>query len=297
MRWLASLALLLIAVPPDTRQEYEIGPGDVLHVAVFGQADMTGDFTVDADGIMAFPFLGKIKASGLAASDLERKLTTLLADGYLRKPHVAVQVKEFHSQRVFVTGEVQRPGPYGLRPERSLLALLRDVGDLTSNAGHEVIVIRPPHVAGAGNSPEELPNPDASPAPVANPQPSPTPTPAVSGLPGEVPGSEVYRLSLRDVRSGNPDKDVRLETGDTVYFPKAAQVYVTGNVGRPGAFRFDEGLTVYQALNLAGGITERGSSKGVKVVRIVEGQRKELKLKPNDVLQPEDTVVVPERFF
>src|SRR5215470_13374559 len=119
MRSLAVVALLLIAAAPESRQEYEVGPGDLLHVAVFGQTDMTGDFTVQSDGIMNFPFLGKIKASGLTTSDLERKLTTLLADGYLRKPHVSVTVQEFHSQRVFVTGEVQKPGPYGLRPERS----------------------------------------------------------------------------------------------------------------------------------------------------------------------------------
>jgi len=63
--------------------------------------------------------------------------------------------------------------------------------------------------------------------------PPPRPGPA---LPGEVPGAEVFHVNLRELRSGYPDKDMRLLVGDTVYFPKAAQVYVTGHVARPGAF-------------------------------------------------------------
>lgn len=268
--------VVLLLAPAVLAQEYRIGLGDVVHVAVLGQPEMTGDVAVDANGNIPFPFLGKIKAAGLTATELERQVTSLLADGYLKDPHVSVGVKEFHSQRVFVAGEVTRPGPYGLRPERSLLLLLKDVGELTASAGHEVVIVRPPKT-----------DAPASPAPEAKP----------SGLPGEMPGATVFRVSLRALRSGRPDQDVRLEPGDTIYLPRAAQVYVTGHVGRPGAFRFEEGLTVYQVLNLAGGITERGSAKGVKIVRLVDGRRTELKPKPIDLVRPEDTIVVPERFF
>jgi polysaccharide export outer membrane protein len=282
-RALAAVFALLGALA--LAEEYQIGPGDVLRVAVLGQTDMTGEFTIDAWGGMSFPFLGKVEAGGMTAVELEKKLTVLLADGYLRQPHVSVVVKEFHSLRVFVTGEIGRPGAYGLRPERSLLALLRDVGELSASVGHEVLVIRPPRYAA---------QPEAS-NPAVDGKP-PATEPRAPGQP-ETPGAEIFHVSLRDLRSGNPAKDFRLEPGDTVYFPRAAQVYVTGNVGRPGAFRFEEGLTVYQALNLAGGITEKGSSKSVKIVRIVGGQRKELKPKPTDLVEPEDTIVVPERFF
>ena len=104
-------------------------------------------------------------------------------------------------------------------------------------------------------------------------------------------------MKLREVRSGYPDKDVRLQIGDTIYFPKAAQIYLTGHVARPGAYRFDENMTVFQALALAGSVTERGSMKRVRVIRLVDGRRKELSLKLTDVLEPEDTIHVPERFF
>jgi polysaccharide biosynthesis/export protein len=338
---IVAVCLVSVPSPSASAQEYEIGPADVLNVLVLGQAAMSGEMAVDADGMLNFPFLGRVKASGLSPGELERKLTTLLSDGYLKRPQVSVSVKQFRSQRVFVTGEVVRPGPYGLRPDRSLLTLLQDVGDLTTNVGHEVIVIRAPAPAPWTPAPIEASPPgEAPPAPVEAPPappivaplgedrsngrdeekhrdkerdkdkekqdeapeepaptPAPTPTPLARALyPGEVPGSQIFRLNLRDIRSGYPDKDMQLQVGDTVYLPKAAQFYVSGHVAKPGAFRYEEGLTVFQALALAGNPTERGSNK-VKLIRLVDGKRKEFRPKMSDTVLPEDTLHVPERFF
>ena len=119
----------------------------------------------------------------------------------------------------------------------------------------------------------------------------------VAGAPLEIPDAEVFRVSLQELQSGNADRNILLQPGDTVYVPKAAQIYVTGAVARPGPYRFQEGTTLMQALIGAGGVTERGSAKRAKVLRLVDGKRVEVKLKPEDYLQPEDTIVVPERFF
>lgn len=274
--------------------DYEIGPGDVLKVVVLGQAEMTGSFTVGSDGMVGFPILGKIKASENTTLELERKLTILLADGILKRPQVTVTVADYGSQKVFVTGEVQRPGQYSLKADRTLLALLGDVGALGPNVGHEVIVVRPPLVP---EEPAVVP-----PAAAASPE---TPTPAaeaaapsgIPGLPFVVPGSEVFRISLLELQSGNPEKNITLWAGDTVYFPKASQVYVMGSVARPGPYRYQEGMTVLQALTVAGGATERGSAGRTKVVRIVNGKKVEKKVKATDLVWPEDTLLVPERFF
>jgi len=300
----ALLVAFLGVTPLVVAQDvYEIGPSDVLKIVVLGQEQLSGEFTVDRLGMIRFPFLGSVKAAELSPRDLERKLATLLADGYLKRPQVAVSVKESNSQRVYVTGEVKKPGAYGLRAERSLRALLAEIGELTAEAGHEVVVIRPPKLVEAPG-PSPYPSPPegergvqegSEGQPAVEPTPAPTPTPDPS-LPMAVPGSEIFRLSLRELRSGNPEKDFAVESGDTVYVPRAAQVYVTGFVARPGAIRFEEGMTVYKAIALAGGVSERGSSKP-KVVRIVDGKRKELKAKPTDLLLPEDTIVVSERFF
>jgi polysaccharide export outer membrane protein len=289
--------------------EYEIGPGDVVRVVVLGQADMTSTFAVDSEGLINFPILGKVKASEHTTLELERKLTTLLADGYLKRPQVTVTIAEYGSQKVFVAGEVQRPGAYPLKADRSLLALLSDIGPLGPNAGHEVIVIRPP-VANAASAAEQPPAgstegpPPAqageTPASAANPPPPATadaPATAVAGLPFTVPGSEVVHISLLELQSGNPERNLLLRAGDTVYFPRASQVYVMGSVARPGPYRYQEGMTVLQALILAGGATDRGSSGRTRVIRIVGGKKVEKKAKPTDLVQPEDTLVVPERFF
>jgi polysaccharide biosynthesis/export protein len=291
---------LLVTARLLAQQSYEIGPGDVLHVLVLGQEAMSGEFAVDEGGLMRFPFLGSVKAAGLQPGELERKLTTLLSDGYLKRPQVSISVKQYKSRRVFVTGEVAKPGPYGLRSDQSLMTLLKDVGELTPMVGHEVVVIRPPlpsPPAEATPAPESAESNGGESGPEAEASPSPVPSlPPVSGLPGEVPGSQVFRVNLRELRAGYPGKDLKLEVGDTVYFPKAAQVYVTGQVARPGAFRYEEGMTVFQALAAAGSVSDRGSSK-VRIIRLVDGKRKELRVKMTDLVQPEDEIRVPERFF
>ena len=292
------LAVGIAALSPAA--DYEIGPGDVLKVIVIGQAEMTSSFTVDAEGMVGFPILGKVKASANTTPELERKLTILLADGILKRPQVTVTVAEYGSQKVFVTGEVQRPGQYPLKSDRTLLALLGDVGGLGPNVGHEVIVVRPP--SSLPNSPEPGPVP-AGGAPA--PETTPTTTGAepaalaagIPGLPFLAPGSEVFRISLLELQSGNPERNIALRAGDTVYFPKAAQVYVMGSGARPGTYRYQEGMTVMQALTLAGGATERGAGGRTRVIRIVDGKKVERKVTATELVLPEDTLVVPERFF
>jgi len=272
---LLAAAIGLVAMIQAGTPAPEIGSGDVIRVVVAGQTTMSGEFEVDSEGTIAYPILGKVKAAGFTTSALEKKLVTLLSEGYLKKPDVSVTVKEFRSRRVFVTGELGKPGPYALKGDRTLLTLMSDIGSLQPDIGHEVIIVRPPQ-SDSGDVPSE--------------------TQAMGTLPNEVPGSQVIRLNLKELLSGNPAKNVELEPGDTVYFPKAANVYVMGNVAKPGAIRFQEGMTVFQALTLAGGVTDKGSQK-VKVIRVVNGKQTEIKAKPTDLLQPEDTIRVPERFF
>ncbi len=158
------------------------------------------------------------------------------------------------------------------------------MGALGSNVGHEVIVVRPPGAGATASGPAvplsltEEPGAPGTPSGAPSTETPPTTTAAepaappsgIPGLPFVAPGSEVFRISLLELQSGNPEKNITLRAGDTVYFPRAAQVYVMGSVARPGPYRYQEGMTVLQALTLAGGATERGSAGRAKVVRIVE---------------------------
>ena len=178
MRCVNLCAISLLALLQTGSPAPEVGPGDVIHVIVAGQPTLTGDFEVDSEGTFAYPILGKVKAAGFTTPSLERKLVTLLSEGYLKKPEVSVTVKEFRSRRVFVTGEVGRPGPYPLKGDRTLLTLMADIGALHPEVGHEVIIIRPPQ-SDAGDVPSE--------------------TQAMGTLPNEVPGAQVIHLNLKEL--------------------------------------------------------------------------------------------------
>jgi len=342
LAWLAvSAAAWLAAAAASAGSDYEIGPGDKLKLVIAGQPDHSGEVEVDADGfilIPKLPDLGKIKASEFTPAELEKKLTTLLADGYFKRPQVSVTVADFGSQKVYVAGEVQKPGQYALKADRRLLVLLGDIGPLTPNAGHEVIVVRPPApgsataspTAGSGEGATEAepveagapptdqppsggktkgsksggkeqggkkPKSDAKTAEPTAAAPAPPAAPVVPGLPSLPPGAEVFHISLLELQSGNPERNISLQAGDTVYFPHASQVYVMGSVARPGPIRFQEGMTVLQALTQAGGATDRGSGGRAKIIRIVNGKRAEHKAQPTEIVQPEDTLFVPEKFF
>ncbi len=299
--------------------EYEIGPGDKLRIEVVGRPEMTDTFEVDAEGMINYWEVGRVKASGYTAQSLAGKLTTLLIQGrFMRRPRVRVAIAEYGSQKVYVAGEVQRQGYYALKADRSLRGFMSEV-PFNSSAGHEVVVIRPgsggPSAATPAGS-EEVSTDDVAPAPSNDPASEPEdessssgadepaaeeaalPEPIqVPGLPPIDPSNEVIRVNLLEMQVGGPGKDVLLQAGDTIFVPRAAQVYVTGAVIRPGAFRYEPGMTVLQALTLAGGVAARGSEGGTRVVRIVDGKKVKRKVKPTDVLQPEDRLEVPERFF
>ena len=300
--YLAAAILFGGAVSSAAAQAYEIGAGDIVNVSVRGQDEFSGDFAVDGDGMLEYPILGPVKASEMTREELARKLTTLLADGYLKSPDVSVSIKEFWSRRVFVTGQVEAPGAYGLKGDRSLLGLLNEIGGPTDSAGHEVIVVRPPGPAATpqprepdANDGSETASPSEVEAGPTEEQATPE-TPDRGLYPNEVPGSQIFKVALEELLSGNPEGNVVLEPGDTVFFPRAANIYVTGFVARPGALRYQPRTTVFQAVNQAGGISSRGSRK-IRIIRLIDGEHQEFRAKMTDLVRPEDTIVVPERFF
>jgi polysaccharide export outer membrane protein len=109
---------------------------------------------------------------------------------------------------------------------------------------------------------------------------------------------DLVRVNLRDLEKGTVTSNAALRDGDTVFVPRAQSIYVFGQVKNPGAYAMQQtDTTVLQALSLAGGVTDRGTTSRIKIVRIVNGDKKELKVKLTDLVQPGDTVIVSERFF
>ena len=88
-----------------------------------------------------------------------------------------------------------------------------------------------------------------------------------------------------------------LQEGDTIFVARAERFYVTGQVRSPGAYTFERGMTVLQAISLAGGLSDRGSNRGIKIMRTTGGKKREIGVKLEDLIEPNDTIVVRQRLL
>jgi polysaccharide biosynthesis/export protein len=263
-------------------QDYRIGQGDILKITVYGHEDLSQTVLVQPNGAFVFPLIGSIPAADATPAEVESRIRAKLAKGLIRDPQVTVVVQEYRSKVVYVVGEVTRPGTYPLAGATRIVEILAQAGPLSPNAGVEVIVVRPV-------------------APVSRPV-LPTEVTAASrgngGSPpparGAAPQAEVLRVDVSQIVSGHLDQNILLKPNDTLFVPQAARIFVTGEVRNPGAFAFSAGMTVRQAVSLAGGFTEDASKGGAKVVREVGGKPK---IKLDEPLQPGDTVLVKAKLF
>jgi len=114
--WLVSLLLLLgaSAAVSGSLESYKLAADDQIAVTVFGEPDLSlAKIRIAPNGTISMPLIGQIRVSGLTAAEVEKKITALLADGYLKKPGVTVSIAEY--RLFYVTGEVKKPGGYGYR--------------------------------------------------------------------------------------------------------------------------------------------------------------------------------------
>lgn len=261
------LAAAALVTAQQGQPNYVVGPEDVLTVTVFNEPSLSGRYRVENDGQFSYPFVGRVRAGGLTLNDVAGLLEAKLAEGYLRNPQVTVDVDQFRSQSVFVMGEVRTPGKYVLSGAVNLLEVLAQAGSTTPVAGSEVIILHPtsPQVGAV--------------------------TLASAG------DAEVRRVSLRDIESGRMSENIAIRDGDTIFVPKAERFFVVGLVRNPGSYTLEPNMTMLQALSLAGGVTERGSSRRLRVTRVVDGKRKEFDAKQTDIVLPGDTITVRQRLL
>ena len=254
--------VLLIAASSVTAAQTapKIAVRDQLTITVFGVQELTGKFLVNADGSINFPYLGSVAVAGQATRDVEVQLTRSLKDGgFLLNPQVTVELIQTPNKRVIVTGAVRSPGQLPFAGELTLFEALAMVGSPTPEAGDLVLVIR-----GDGTGEAAPQNGESA--------------------------SNVVEISLNDLQSGRlAEHNVTLHDGDHIVVPRAQQVFISGQVRSPGAYSVPSGATVLQALTLAGGLTERGTNRGIRILR----DKKELKnVKLDTVVRPGDTIII-----
>ena len=266
--FLASAAPAPGQTPAGGTQEYRVGAKDVLKVTVWGHDDLTRQVVVSADGTFTFPLIGDVRVAGLTPGAIEELLRDRLGKDYLVNPQVSVSVQEYRSQRVFVLGEVEKPGTYALTGQTTLLDVLSQAGGPGKSAGRQVVVVRVPQTEG----------------PVT---------------PGAV-GSVTLRADLKRLLDGVIAENISLQNGDTIFLPKLTSFFVLGEVLRQGAYAMEKETTALEAVTLAGGFTDRAAPSGAKLLRKrPDGSQESIDLDLTDTKAREtriaegDTLLIP----
>jgi polysaccharide export outer membrane protein len=266
------------------KREYMLGPGDVVELRVFNDAQFNGDFEVDPDGNVVVPFIEQpIHAQCRSVNALRKEVTAALGK-FIRDPRVYMRTKEQNShKRVIIYGAVRTPAPWEMRRPVRLLELVSNSGGVTEQQSGTIQIMHtePPQC------------PDIEPAEVA---PVQIETDAL-GLP-----FAIYKVE--ELKQGKPEANPYLRPGDIVYVAEAPPVYVVGNVAQPANLYLREGTTLTRVLAQVGGAREANEEK-VRIYRkkpdmpqeVITINYKAIKQgkEKDPILQPYDIIEVPKR--
>jgi polysaccharide export outer membrane protein len=231
-----------------------LGAGDVVRISVYGNPDLNVETRIAQSGILTFPLIGQVQVGGLEIALAEKKIAGLLeSGGFLRKPQVTILVTSLSSQQVSVLGLVNRPGRYPIEGKRTVLDMLALAGGANLDGSDIVTLIRKRN--------------------------------------GSVTKETLDVVEM--LRSGELQRDVELSADDILYVERAPRFYIYGEVQRPGAFKLERSMTVLQALAVGGGLTARGTERGMRIKRRdAEGHIQVIKAEHDDLLQTDDIVFV-----
>lgn len=269
---LCALALCLVLMLParlPAQGDYLIGTEDLLEIIVWGHDDLKRTMPVSLEGMISFPLIGEVKAAGISTGALEKVLAAKLNDGYIVKPQVTVTVKEHKSQRVFLMGEVNKPGTYAVTRENNILFVLSQAGGPTKEAGEEVVIIRPAKPIDRAMTLEEA----------------------------QKLREQITQVNLRDVLAGDAKSNITIRDGDTLIVPKMPFFFVMGEVTKPGKYNLERGTTVLMAISIGGGLTPKAAPNRTRITREQDGQKVEVRTSMAELVLPGDTIIVPESFF
>ncbi|MFK8011916.1 MAG: polysaccharide biosynthesis/export family protein [Marinicellaceae bacterium] len=131
--------LITLTILASYSQAYNVAPGDVLRLEVYGEPELAMDVTVDATGVIEYPFVDKINVAGRIVDDIKNEIVTKLKDGYFINPQVTVFVKSF--KPFFIQGEVNSPGSYSFELGLTVRKAIALAGGLTERASKKKIYL------------------------------------------------------------------------------------------------------------------------------------------------------------
>lgn len=253
-------ALLLAGQPATAEDEYVLGAGDTLRITVFQNPDLSTEVRVSENGQIGFPLLGNVSVGGLTVSAAEKALADGLKRGnYVLAPSVTIFPTQMRGNQVSALGQFNHPGRYPLETANMRVADLVAVAGGLASTGGDTVILTGLRKDG----------------PIRK----------------EIPLAE---LVARGSAANEP-----LYGGDIVFADRAPVFYIYGEVQKPGAYRLEQGMTLMQALATGGGLTLRGTERGMEVHRrdATNGGVQALRLERTATLRPDDVVVVKESLF
>ncbi len=243
------------------KPEAILGAGDVVKITVFQQPDLTVDGArISEANQINFPLLGNVVIGGLSVSAAELKIAKLLRDGgFVLRPQVTIQVGQIRSSVISVLGQVAKPGRYPIETVGAKVSEMIAVAGGVVPGGADVVTL----VGTRNGRPIKL---DID-------------LPAI-------------------LQSGKNELDLQVENGDIIYADRAPSAYIYGEVQRPGMFKLERGMTLMQALAQSGGLTARGTQRGIKVHRRdASGTVVIQDIGMNDPVGRDDVIYVKESLF
>jgi polysaccharide export outer membrane protein len=248
------------AAPARAQPEYLLTSGDILKISVFKNADLSLDVRVSESGAIGYPLIGSVPVKGLTLAAAEAKIAQMLRDGgFVVNPQVNILLTEGFGNLVSVIGEVNKAGRYSVDAAGGHVSGMLAAAGGISPTGGELI--------------------------------------SISGM----RSGKQFRRDVDIVKmssTGNTADDIELYGGDTVYVSRAPLFYIYGQVQKPGQYRLERGMTVMQALATGGGVTGKGTQRGiVRHRRDVNGKVKEEGVSLDDDVHDQDVIYVKESLF
>lgn len=240
--------------------DYPLGPGDVIRIQVFQSPDLGVEARVSETGTISFPLLGAVRVGGLSPVQAEQLIARRLREGnFLQNPQVTLNVLQFRSQQVSVLGNVNKPGRYPLETTNMRLSEVLAMAGGIAAGGADVAIL-------------------------------------MSQRDGRPVRSEIDIAAM--FLANRPEEDVPIRAGDTLYVHRAPVFYIYGQVQRPGHYTVERGMTVAQALAKGGGLTLRGTEKGLRLQRRdASGVIQTIEPRLEEPVHPDDLLFVRESLF
>ncbi|WP_374588155.1 polysaccharide export protein EpsE [Ideonella dechloratans] len=267
---LASLVLALttllpafspaLAAAPAAVPEYRLGGGDLIKILVYQNPDLTLETRLSDSGSTSYPLLGAIKLGGLTVAEAEQLIANGLRKGdFVKDPQVTVVLETARGSQVSVLGQVQRPGRYVLETGQTHLSdVLAMAGGLTPQLGADQVT--------------------------------------VVGTREGKPFRQVVDLPQIFSSAERPN-DLLMQGNDVVYVDRAPVYYIYGEVQRPGQLRLERGMTLLQGLAAGGGLTLRGTERGIRIHRRTATGTEVLEPDMQAKLQDGDVIYVQQSLF